>query len=156
MTCLFASSAFAQGTPCTVGGSIDVLWNGDWYAATIEAGPNGMGQCYIGYDGWGNEWDEWVGADRMRPRGGAAAVAAPAAPAAAAPTAPPAAAAPAAPPAAPNPCPMGGSVSVLWNGDWYNATIEAGPNAMGQCYIGYDGWGDEWDEWVGSDRMRAR
>ena len=53
--------------PCPVGSSIQVLWNGTWYAATIKAGPNAEGQCQIGYDGWDDNWDEWVGDDRMRP-----------------------------------------------------------------------------------------
>ena len=53
--------------PCPVGGSIQVFWNDTWYASTIKAGPNAEGQCQIGYDGWDDSWDEWVGADRMRP-----------------------------------------------------------------------------------------
>jgi len=58
----------AAPVTCAVGGQLDVLWNGSWYPATVEAGPNESGQCQIGYDGYGDEWDEWVGADRMRPR----------------------------------------------------------------------------------------
>ena len=55
-------------SPCVVGLGLDVLWNDSWFPATVEAGPNETGQCQIGYDGYGDEWDEWVGADRMRPR----------------------------------------------------------------------------------------
>lgn len=54
---------------CAVGGKIDVAWHGVWYPATIKAGPNAAGACQIGYDGYGSNWDEWVGADRMRRRG---------------------------------------------------------------------------------------
>ncbi len=71
---LLAPNAFAQDAPaavpavaCPLNGNIEVLWNGTWYAATIKAGPNEASQCQIGYDGYESSWDEWVGADRMRP-----------------------------------------------------------------------------------------
>jgi hypothetical protein len=60
----------APAAACAIGSQIDVLWNDSWYASTIIAGPNAEGQCQIHYDGWESSWDEWVGADRMRPRSG--------------------------------------------------------------------------------------
>lgn len=70
---LVASPALSQeAAACTVGGEIQVLWNGTWYDSTIKAGPNELGQCQIGYDGWDSSWDEWVGTDRMRERGACA------------------------------------------------------------------------------------
>ena len=51
-----------------VGNHVAVLWRGTWYAATILAV---QGDRYkIHYTGWGSEWDEMVGTDRIRPAGG--------------------------------------------------------------------------------------
>jgi hypothetical protein len=112
--------------PCAVGKGIEVEWQGSWYPAVIEAGPNGSGQCQIGYVGYGDEWDEWVGAERMRAQPAPGAL-----------------------------CAVGLTIEVLWNASWYPAVVEQGMNATGQCQIGYVGYGDEWDEWVGPERMRS-
>jgi hypothetical protein len=80
---------------------------------------------YIHYTGWGDEWDEWVGKDRIY-----------------FPTkkATPAAAAK----------PM---VEVQWGGTWWPASILM--TTRDQYLIHYEGWGTEWDEWVGQDRIRV-
>jgi len=47
----------------------------------------------------------------------------------------------------------GDKVTVLWNGQWYPATVlEVGKTTW---KIHYDGYGAEWDEWVGSDRIKV-
>jgi hypothetical protein len=75
-TCMMiAALATPDGLPatqpiCTVGDRIQVLWGASWYDATVEQGPNAQNECQIGYDGYGDSWDEWVGPARMRPRGG--------------------------------------------------------------------------------------
>ena len=48
----------------------------------------------------------------------------------------------------------GDKVEVSWKGSWYKSTILDVKDAKFQIH--YDGWGAEWDEWVGPDRMRAR
>jgi hypothetical protein len=55
-----------EGTACNIGRSVEVLWQGSYYAAQIIAGPNDQGQCMIHYDGYESSWDEWVGSDRIR------------------------------------------------------------------------------------------
>lgn len=47
-----------------IGQSIKVEWNGMWYNATIM--ELGDGKYKIHYDGWGNQYDEWVGTGRMK------------------------------------------------------------------------------------------
>ena len=50
---------------------------------------------------------------------------------------------------------IGTAVQVLWpdDGVWYDAKILEGK--LGIHRIHYDGYGDEWDEWVGPDRIRS-
>lgn len=50
---------------------------------------------------------------------------------------------------------VGDPVDVEWKGDWWKAEVKrvrSGP----AYYIHYAGWGNEWDEWVGPRRIRAR
>lgn len=47
----------------------------------------------------------------------------------------------------------GDKVQVLWNGTWFAATVKE--HKDNKWLIHYDGYGDEWDEWVGSDRMKS-
>jgi hypothetical protein len=46
--------------------TVEVFWGSRWYDATIvrRDGP----RVFIHYDGWGANFDEWVTAERMRPR----------------------------------------------------------------------------------------
>lgn len=51
------SAAFTQS-------KCEVYWNAQWYPATIlETKENSW---KIHYDGYGAEWDEWVGNDRIK------------------------------------------------------------------------------------------
>ena len=46
----------------------------------------------------------------------------------------------------------GDKLHVEWKGDWFEASIlEVGE---GKYKVHYEGWGDEWDEWVTPNRMR--
>jgi len=118
---------------CTIGASVEVLWSGSWYPATILAGPNESGQCQIHYDGYDASWDEWVGSNRMS-------------------TSSPSQ--PTTPGRGEALCIPGNPVEVLWSGTWYDATVLAGTEAS--CMIHYDGYDSSWDEAVGPDRMRSR
>jgi hypothetical protein len=54
-----------------VGDEIEVEWQGSWYAAVIRearGGEGDQGHWLIHYDGYGDEWDEVVGDDRIRER----------------------------------------------------------------------------------------
>ena len=39
-------------------------WKGDWYPAKVSKSE--AGRCFIAYDGYGREDDEWVGPDRLQ------------------------------------------------------------------------------------------
>jgi PDZ domain len=49
----------------TTGSKVEVQWNGRWFPATIKA-VNGPGRWMVAYDGYGSQWDEVVGPDRLR------------------------------------------------------------------------------------------
>ncbi len=55
-------------------------------------------------------------------------------------------------PFAPQGLAAGTAVSVEWNGRWYPAHVLR--SYMGLHLICYDGYGDEWDEWVPPRRLR--
>ena len=50
--------------------------------------------------------------------------------------------------------PAGTPVMVNWQGEWYPATVLKSRGA--RYYINYDGWGANFDEWVGPDRIRLK
>jgi len=50
--------------------------------------------------------------------------------------------------------PEGTSVSVLFEGKWYPAKV-LDSNA-GMHYVHYDNYGDEWNEWVGKNRIKKQ
>lgn len=114
-----APAARAAGAKC------EVLWSGTWYKAVVLEQKDGKFQ--IKYDGYGDEWNEWVGPDRIRFAGG---VAAPAAQGAVA----------------------GKKCEVLWAGTWFPSTVVEQKD--GKFHIKYDGYDDTWNEWVGEDRIR--
>jgi len=59
----------AQGASYVVGDRIQVMWKGKLYPAAVTAVmPNN--QVKIHYEGYGNEWDEVVGPDRIKGRTG--------------------------------------------------------------------------------------
>lgn len=61
LSLLLAGSSLAAQS---VGDAVEVLWKGRWYPAKVlETKPS---QWFIGYDGYGKEWNEWVGQDRIR------------------------------------------------------------------------------------------
>ena len=48
------------------GAQVEVNWKGEWYPAAVLEEEDGV--HLVRYDGYGEEWDEWVGAGRIRPR----------------------------------------------------------------------------------------
>ena len=81
---LAGGAAQAQGV-CRPGAQVEVMWRGTWYPGTVKRIADAAGACPIGYDGFGANWDESVGPERLRARAAAppsgARLAGPAAPA---------------------------------------------------------------------------
>lgn len=125
---LWAVSAYAAPV-CSVGDSGNVLWKGQWYAATVVKVNEDQTRCYIHYTGYGKNWDEWVGGDRFQKTGGGAV----------------------SPGMGFKP---GDAVEVKWKGTWYAASVLKVSN--GKYRIHYDQYDNSWDEWVGNDRIRPR
>ncbi len=127
-TAVFAVVFLAQTLPaaaCTLGPA-QIFWQSSWYAGQVTKGPDSEGRCYVTYDGYDSSWDEWVTSDRLRQASAGASKAA---------------------------CP-GGGIEILWRGEWYAGRVLKGPDNQGRCFITYDGYGSEWDEWVEAARMR--
>ena len=59
---LATSSAFAE--LCAPGKKTQVLWKGDWYKATVVKAE--AERCFIAYEGYERDSDEWVGPDRLK------------------------------------------------------------------------------------------
>jgi len=57
-------SSVAFAADWKVGDKCEVEWKGSWYTSTILEIKDG--KYKIHYDGWGPEWDEYVGPERMR------------------------------------------------------------------------------------------
>ena len=115
------------------GDKIQVEWKGTWYAASVLDTKDGKYQIH--YDGWGNEYDEWVVPARTRPSEGAGS--------------------PPPPPAAPaQTWEVGDNCDVNWKGQWYKSSIKKVKD--GKYFVHYDGWDKKWDEWATPDRIRAR
>lgn len=115
--CAFAFVAPAQAQPvCSVGDQAQVLWKGQWYPARVTKVNEDQTKCFIRYDGYGSEWDEWVTEGRIRVAGKAQ-------------------------PA----YKVGDSVQVLWKGKWWPASvISIGSGRWKIHYDGYDDSWDEW------------
>jgi hypothetical protein len=125
---LYASSASAA--TCAVGDKAHVLWKGTWYPASVLKAKGT--ECFIHYDGYGSNWDEWVGPDRIRVTSSGA------------PT-----------PTMASAFGEGDAVSVLWKGTWYPAHVLK-VQGGGRYRIHYDGYDNSWDENVGPSRIRPR
>jgi RNA binding chromodomain-containing protein len=113
---------------CVPGDKAQVLWHGTWYPATVLKAQGT--HCYIHYEGYGNNWDEWVGPGRIQvvssgPRPPLIGVAR---------------------------FQPGDPVQVLWGSKWWPAHVLRVKGY--QLYIHYDGYGNNWDEWVGPERYR--
>ena len=115
-----AASALVSDTPFPAGSKVSVQWKDKWYDAAVKSVDTAKSCWNIHYDGYEASWDECVGKDRIKARGGAAA-------------------------AAENPHPNGAKVQVLWKGKWYPAAVKT-YNEKKKCWnIHYDGYADSWD-----------
>ncbi len=116
LACVFSVLAFAaQAQVCSVGDQADVLWKGKWYAASVTRVNENQSRCFIHYTGYGNNWDEWVGGDRIRVKSHGAAFRA------------------------------GDPVLVRWKGKWYPASVlKVRGDQYRIHYDQYDNSWDEW------------
>jgi hypothetical protein len=168
-----AARPTADDTPAPAAPKVEVERGGAWLPATVLRTLGG--RSYVHYEGYGDESDEWVGKERVRPLKGAAGQKVEVISGGSwwAATVvktdgkkyfihyngwgdewdewvgkdriyflPVQAAAKAAAKA----------VEVEWSGTWWPATVLKTDGE--RTYIHYDGFGDEWDEWVGKDRIR--
>ena len=126
---MVAGFSVAGYAACKVGDKSEVLWKGTWYPATVKKVKGS--ECYIHYTGYGNDWDEWVGPDRIKIAGETTAAAMPK-----------------------SNFTVGDPVSVNWKGSWYPARVIA--TGKGKWKIHYDGYDNSWDEWVTASRMRSK
>jgi hypothetical protein len=67
-----AAGVHAGGALACDPGAASIQWNGQWYPGQIIAGPDAEGRCRVSYDGYGEEWHEWVVPSRLRNPGSAA------------------------------------------------------------------------------------
>jgi hypothetical protein len=110
-----------------VGDKVEVKWKGKWWPAqVIEVKKD---QWKIHYDGYDKSWDEWVKTARIRALKGG-----PLAPA--------------------GDFKAGDKVQVEWKGKWWPAAVLEVKD--GKFKIHYDGYDASWDEWVTSNRIKAK
>lgn len=133
LTLSLGTAQTASAALCKVGDSPQVKWGGKWWPATVIAVNSAGTQCKIHYKGYGGKWDEWVGASRIRAGGKRSASSAK---------------------TSSSGYYVGQRVKVLWGNKWWNAKILDKKGK--RYYIKYDGYGSEWNEWVGTSRMRLR
>jgi hypothetical protein len=104
----------------------EVFWGSKWYPATLLEEKDG--KFHIKYDDYTDAWNEWVGEGRIRfPKSDEKKAAA-------------------AKVSKQTKC------EVFWSTTWFPAEVL--DTKDGKYYIKYDGYGDNWNEWVGLDRIR--
>jgi hypothetical protein len=62
-----ADSAADDGETWEAREEVDVEWHGSWWPAVVVE-KRGRRRWLVRYDGYGSEWDEVVGPDRVRER----------------------------------------------------------------------------------------
>jgi hypothetical protein len=122
------------------GQAVDIHWGSSWWPGSLIEVNGSTYRAH--YDGYGSGSDEWVAADRLRPRAkdsGAKELVVALEADAGDPKATYAA---------------GAVVDVLWGARWWPGNIK---QKDGNRYrIGYDGYASSWDEWVTAERLRPR
>lgn len=119
------------------GDRLYVEWRGSYWPAVVTSVAGD--RVGIRYEGYGSEWDEVVGPERIKHLS------------------------PLADPAPHNRSPgqldvvfgVGDPVRVEWQGSWWDASVQRVVSQQ-RYAIHYDGWGNEWDEVVGPQRIRRR
>jgi hypothetical protein len=103
-----------------------VLWKNQWWPAVVVDVSSSGSECKVHYQGYGAKYDEWVGKDRIKVFGREA--------------------------QQDRTYRNGERVQVYWGDRWWNAKIVKKRGDM--YYVNYEGYGRNWNEWVGMDRVR--
>lgn len=103
--------------------------DGLWYWGCVLDGPAGSGEYLVHYEQWGEEYDEWVRPERIRPRRipGEGIAGRP-----------------------------GEAVEASTYQGWMPATIVEGPDLSGRYRLNTDGWDESYDQWLPQDKLRVR
>ena len=153
------------GTSCRranqVGDHVLVDWRGADYPAVI-VGIEGSARFRVHFDGYSNDWDEILPATRIKGRLSTTpnAVIArglpmkPSVSAEASASAAPSSAVPV-PAAVPSMYHVGDRVRVEWHGSIYPASIIE-LSSDGRYRVHYEGFGNEWDETIGAQRIQRK
>jgi hypothetical protein len=142
---ILALTVLGCGTNYRVGDEVMVEWEGKEYAAVILA-VDGPTKYKVHYDGYDDNWDEFVPKSRIKgPRKGDEPKAEP----------PAKVKQKALEAAQTNTYRVGDLVRVDWHGKFYPAQIV---DVVGKerYRVHFEGYGAEWDENVGLSRMQAR
>jgi hypothetical protein len=107
LTTTLAAAPASADALCSVGDRAQVSWKGQWYPARVTKVNEDQTKCFIRYDGYGSEWDEWVASDRIKVSGRAM----------------------------PG-FQVGDNVQVKWKGEWYPASVEMWKNASINRFAG--------------------
>lgn len=136
---------------------LQVELEGSWYAANVLTVTKAKGKAKapvkVNFAGYGSEWDEWVGGDRIRSK----------------------AVTKAAPAKAAAPAPSGKAAKVVYDYSWLETGMRLQVEFQGIYYaanvvtvatgkakakapvkVNYAGQPAEYDEWVGGDRIRSK
>jgi hypothetical protein len=126
----------------TKGQEVDIQWGSSWWAGSIVEVKEKTYRAH--YEGYGSGSDEWVTADRLRPRVTDARQVAEIADAA-----------PEANAGDPNATyAVGDAVDIRWGSSWWKGRVKQKDGK--RYFIGYDGYHSGWDEWVTAVRLRPR
>lgn len=100
-----------------------------WYWGQVLDGPDASGEYFVRYEQWGDEYDEWVRPERIRPRRipGEGIAGQP-----------------------------GEPVEASTYQGWVPATIVEGPDVSGRYRLNMDGWDASYDQWLPLDKLRLR
>src|SRR5690349_18786794 len=110
------------------GDRVEIEWGGSWWPGKIIRKLRGE-RYRISYDGYGAVWHEVVGKERVR---------------AVKPT-----------PVRQRAFAVGDRVEIEWRKEWWPGAI-IGVRPRRRYRIAYDGYGEDWHETVGTDRLRRR
>lgn len=138
-----------------VGDHVMVDWRGGEFPAVVVA-IEGPAKFRVHYDGFGDDWDETIPGTRIKSRLTPGVMPPP--PAAIRPKLAPSASGSASSTPAPSPISVyraGDRVRVEWHGAVYPADVIA---ALGgdRYRVHYDGYGSEWDEDIGLNRIQRK
>ncbi|MCW5588625.1 MAG: ankyrin repeat domain-containing protein [Legionellales bacterium] len=123
---LLAISLKVFATPYQIGQNVEVQWRGYWYPGVI-IGKNSHQQWHVRLPQFSEEWDQWVGNDRLRlPSAQQEVVSTPAKT------------------SQPN-FAVGDIIKVQWRNQWYRAKIiDKKANEWKVHYLGFSRHHDEW------------